>query len=148
MSSLAILARTDAYYHATRATDSFWHVSAKDTGYQGSALIIGNSPIDRAVDTTRHLILVHPENGKSLPFATAWTENSAGKTAPYGTIFRKEGLAPEKGVDAPHAALSRQEQNGPIRSKRRRSRIFSNCPRSNRSSFSSINRRIKSMESA
>ena len=109
LASLAILARTDAYYHATRATDRFWHIAAKDTGYQGSALVVANSLIDRAVDTTRHLILVHPENGRTLPFATAWTEHSAGKTAAYETIFRKEGLAPEKGVAAPHAALARME---------------------------------------
>ena len=110
MSALAILARTDAYYHATRAhAQSFWHVDASELGYQGSALVISNSSIERAVDSTRHLILLHPEEGKDLPFATAWTENRAGKTVPYSQIFRKETFAPEKGVDAPHAALSRQK---------------------------------------
>lgn len=109
MSALAIIARTDAYYHATRASDSFWHVTANDTRFQGSALVVNNSCIDRAVDSTRHLILVHPENGKNLPFAALWTEHSAGKTAPYLSIFRKECYAPQKGVDAPHAALARQE---------------------------------------
>lgn len=110
MSALAILARTDAYYHATRANpQSFWHISAGDTNYQGSALVVNNSSIDRAVESTRNLILLHPENGSDLPFATAWTENSAGKTAPYSSIFRKENYAPEKGVEAPLAALSRQE---------------------------------------
>lgn len=108
MSALAILSRTDAYYHATASTDSFWHLSAADANYQGSALVVSNSLIDKSVDTTRHLILVHPENGKNLPFATAWTEHSAGKTAPYSSIFRKEVFAPEKGVEAPHAALSRE----------------------------------------
>lgn len=110
MSALAILARTDAYYHATRASqNSFWHISAQDVNYQGCALVIAHSPIDRAVDSTRHLILVHPEQNRHLPFATAWTENSAGKTAPYTSIFRKDTFALEKGVDAPHAALTRQE---------------------------------------
>ncbi len=110
MSALAILARTDAYYHATRANPySYWHISAKDINYQGSALVVNNSSIDRAVESTRNLILLHPENGNDLPFATAWTENSAGKTAPYSSIFRKETYAPEKGVEAPLAALSRQE---------------------------------------
>lgn len=110
MSALAILARTDAYYYATRANpNSFWHITAQEANYQGSALVINNSSIDRAVESTRHLILLHPENGRSLPFATAWTEHSAGKTAPYSSIFRKEALAPEKGVEAPHAALARQE---------------------------------------
>lgn len=110
MSALAILARTDAYYRATRASDSsYWHAAAQDINYQGSALVISNSTIDKAVDSTRHLILVHPDNGHNLPFATAWTQNSAGKTAPYSSIFRKEAYAPEKGVDAPLAALARQE---------------------------------------
>ena len=110
MSALAILARTDAYYHATRAnSNSFWHVNAKELNYQGSALIVQNSPIDRAVESTRHLILLHGENGKDVPFATSWTEHSAGKTAPYSQIFRKESFAPDKGVEAPHAALARNE---------------------------------------
>lgn len=110
MSALAILSRTDAYYHAMRANPtSFWHVSASELNYQGSALIVNNSPIDRAVESTRHLILLHSENGRNFPFATAWTENSAGKTAPYSQIFRKETFSPEKGVEAPHAALARQK---------------------------------------
>lgn len=109
MSALAILARTDAYYHATSAADSFWHIDAQEVGYQGSALVVANSPTEVAVDKTRHLILVHPEDGKNLPFAATWTENSAGKTAAYSTIYRKEVFAPEKGVEAPHAALVRAE---------------------------------------
>jgi len=110
MSALAILARTDAYYHATRAsTNSFWHVTSEEVGYQGSALVVNNSSVDKAVESTRHLILVHPEEGRNLPFATAWTEHSAGKTAPYISIFRKEAFAPEKGVEAPLAALARPE---------------------------------------
>lgn len=110
MSALAILARTDAYYYVNRANpNSFWHVAIDDINYQGSALIVSNSPVDRAVESTRHLILLHNENGRDLPFATTWTENSAGKTAPYSSIFRKDTYAPEKGVVAPHAALARQE---------------------------------------
>jgi stage II sporulation protein D len=109
MSALAILVRTDAYYRATRNEESFWHIAASEVGYDGSALLVASSPINRAVDTTRHLILVHPEEGKNLPFATAWTQHSAGKTASYEAIFRKEAYAPPKGVEAPHALLARQE---------------------------------------
>ncbi|MGB7977864.1 MAG: SpoIID/LytB domain-containing protein [Chlamydiales bacterium] len=110
MSALAILARTDAYYQAMRAhPSSFWHVSAGEVGYQGSALVVASSLVDRAVESTRHLILLHSEEGKDLPFPTTWTENSGGKTAPYSRIFRKETFAPEKGVEAPHAALARQK---------------------------------------
>lgn len=109
MAALAILARTNAYYAVSRHRDVFWHTSAAETGFQGIALIAPDSAIEKAVDATRHLILVHPTDGRSLPFATTWTEHSAGKTTAYQTIFRKEGLAPAAGVDAPHAALDRKE---------------------------------------
>ncbi len=110
MSALAILARTDAYFYATRANpNSFWHVNAKEIDYQGSALVVQNSPIDRAVESTRHLILLHGGQGRDAPFATTWTEHSAGKTAPYSQIFRKESDAPELGVEAPHALLARED---------------------------------------
>ena len=108
MSSLAILARTDAYYRAMQNEDSFWHVAASDVNYAGNALVVPNSLIDRSVDKTRDLILVRNEGEKNIPFPTAWTEHSAGKTAAYESLFRKESGAPEKGVEAPHAALARK----------------------------------------
>lgn len=110
MSALAILARTNAYYYATKANpNSFWHVNAREIDYQGSALVVQNSSVDRAVESTRHLILLHPEGKTDTPFATTWTEHSAGKTAAYSQIFRKDASAPEQGVTAPHAALTREE---------------------------------------
>jgi len=109
MAAMAILARTNAYYAASRHPDAFWNIAAADVGYQGSGLIAPTSAAMRAVDSTRHLILVHPKDGKSLPFATAWTEHSAGKLAAYQTMFRKDAFAPSPCPDAPHAALDRKE---------------------------------------
>ncbi len=109
LSALAILMRTDAYFQSTKNESSFWHISAQETAYPGCALIVPGSPAEKAVDSTRHLILVHPEKGHNMPFATAWTEHCAGKTASYEAIFRKDTSAPERGVEAPHAALTRSE---------------------------------------
>lgn len=109
MSSLAILARTNAYYHATKNPDSFWHVSASETSYTGNGLVVQNSLVAQAVEKTRHLILVYMDGQQSQFFPTAWTENSAGKTASYESMFRKEAPSPEKGVAAPHAALTKQD---------------------------------------
>ncbi len=109
LASLAIVLRTDAYYHATKNEESFWHVTAEETKFPGSALVVPGSLIERAVDSTKHLILVHPEHGHTAPFAASWTEHSAGKTASYETMFRKNAFCPEKGVEAPHAALARTE---------------------------------------
>ncbi|MDA4132713.1 MAG: SpoIID/LytB domain-containing protein, partial [Thaumarchaeota archaeon] len=65
MSSLAILARTDAYYHAIKNDRSFWHVAASDTSYSGMALVVSNSSIEKAVDNTRHLLLVQSDSGRN-----------------------------------------------------------------------------------
>jgi stage II sporulation protein D len=109
LSALAILARTNAYYTVMRHQDVFWNVSAADAGYQGCGLIAPHSPVIKAVDSTRHLILVQTKAGRPLPFATAWTEHSAGKTASYETMFRKETVSSASGISAPHAALDRSE---------------------------------------
>lgn len=109
LAALAILARTNAYYAVSRYQNAFWQTSASDVGFQGNALVGPQSTLDKAVDSTKHLILVHPNEGKSLPFATLWTEHSAGKTAAYQTMFRSDAQAPHKGVDAPHAALDRKD---------------------------------------
>lgn len=109
LSALAILVRTDAYYRAMKNETCFWHITAQESHYLGSALVVPGSPIEKAVDSTKHLILIHPEGGHNMPFATAWTEHSAGKTASYEAIFRKDASAPERGVEAPHAALARLE---------------------------------------
>jgi SpoIID/LytB domain protein len=109
MSALAILIRTNAYYHAMKNPESYWHISAAADQYSGSALITSNSPAIRAADTTRHLILVQPTEGRNFPIPATWTEHSAGKTAGYEAIFRLDVDAMAKGVDAPHAALSRQD---------------------------------------
>ena len=108
LSSLAILARTNAYHAVLKQQDSFWHVSASEIGFLGSGLVAPNSAVERAVDSTRHLILVRPSEGQTLPFAATWTQHSAGKTASYQTMFRKDSNCPN-GVDAPHAALDRKE---------------------------------------
>jgi len=108
MAAIAIAARTTAYSHVKRNKDAFWHISAQDIGYHGKAIIQPDSHVSNAVDRTRHLILVLSDQGESKPFAATWTENSAGKTAPFHTIFRKDWWAPKKGVEAPHAALNRE----------------------------------------
>jgi len=109
MAAIAIAARTTAYSHVKRNKESFWHISSEDINYQGKAIIQPDSHISNAVDRTRNLILVLSEKGENRPFAATWTENSAGKTAPFHTIFRKDWWAPKIGVDAPHAAINREE---------------------------------------
>lgn len=104
MEAIAILARTNAYYMVSRNPNVFWHVDGNEIGYQGYALIFQNLHVDRAVENTHHMVLTYNKN----PFATAWTQNSAGKTAEFAAIFRKESPAPS-GVTAPLAEKDRDK---------------------------------------
>jgi stage II sporulation protein D len=109
MSCIAIANRTTAYYQISRNQTVLWHVKATDINYNGNALIIPDSGVIQAIDATRDLILVNQREGKNVPFSAIWHEHSAGKTAPYNAVFRKDVNAPKIGVNAPHAAADRQE---------------------------------------
>jgi stage II sporulation protein D len=104
MDAVAITARTNAYYLASRMPESYWHVESQDVGYQGYAVTLQNLHVDRAINNTRHMVMLY----KGAPFPTAWTKNSAGKTADYTTIFRKNVRVPH-GVDSPFAAHDREK---------------------------------------
>ena len=102
LDALAIIARTNAYFLVQNKPHPYYHISADEIGYQGHALTLQNIALDKAINRTRHVILTYQDQ----PFAATWTQNSAGKTADYVAIFRKNLLAP-KGVKAPIAAHER-----------------------------------------
>jgi len=104
LDALAVIARTDAYYTALLNHDAFWHTTSKEAGYNGMGLTLQNLSIDRAVDNTRHLVMIYEEQ----PFPGAWTEHCGGKTASYASIFRKSTSTPE-GVDSPFALRGRND---------------------------------------
>lgn len=104
MDSIAIVARTDAYYHALFNHEAFWHLDGREINYEGIGLNYQNLDIERAVDNTRHLVMTYEDQ----PFPATWTENCAGKTAPYQTIYRKNTPAPQ-GVESAFAAKDRDE---------------------------------------
>lgn len=95
MDSIAIAARTNAYYLVSRKPDAHWHVEAQEVGYQGYAVTLQNVHVDRAINSTRHMVMTY----EGATFPTAWTKDSAGKTADFATIFRKN-------VQVPHGVAS------------------------------------------
>ncbi|HEX2579446.1 MAG TPA: SpoIID/LytB domain-containing protein [Rhabdochlamydiaceae bacterium] len=101
MNAVAIVARTNAYFIGIRNKQSAWHVTASEVGYQGAS-VLPKKHIDRAVDSTYHLILTYND----APFAAIWTQNSAGKTVDFAAIFRK-AISTPPGVTAPIAAKNR-----------------------------------------
>ena len=102
--ALAIVARTNAYYLASKGKSSLWHITAQEAHYPGYALTGYKPYIDRAVDLTRHAIMTF----QNAPFAATWTQDSAGRTASFAEIFRKSLAAPA-GVAAPLAAKERDK---------------------------------------
>ena len=102
LDAIAIVARTHAYHAISRSGNLFWDVDAKDVGYLGHGLILQNPSVDESVESTRYVVMTY----KDSAFAATWTKNSAGKTADYATIFRKQLAGPE-GVLAPFAAKER-----------------------------------------
>ncbi len=105
MDAIAIVERTKAYFIASQAQSIDWDVEAKESGYQGHALTLQNVHVDRAINNTQHMILTY----QGVPFAATWTKDSAGTTADYPSIYRKELLSPP-GVQSPFSAKGREKR--------------------------------------
>ncbi len=105
MDAVAITARTHAYYLVSRKPTATWHVEAQEVDYQGYALTMQNTPIERAINNTRFMAMTY----QGLPFPATWTKDSGGKTADFATIFRKETRCPQ-GVESPYAAHNKQSR--------------------------------------
>ena len=102
LEAIAMIARTNAYYLALANKEAFWHVTAKEVGYQGIGLTLQNLAIESAIDNTRYHIMLYEEQ----PFPSSWTQHCSGKTANYESIFRKNISTPD-GITSPFAMHSR-----------------------------------------
>ncbi|MCH9812248.1 hypothetical protein K0U07_05770 [bacterium] len=102
LEAVAIAMRTDLYQKISASTNPFWDLKATDHGFHGTSLFTINNAAEKAVSSTKDLIMVY----HNRPFATTWTEDCAGKTTSYKTIFRKDAPGPE-GVLVPYAQKTR-----------------------------------------
>lgn len=110
LAAMAIVERTQAYYHALKNQNAFWHLNAKDINYQGRGVCGRNNGVDRAVELTHHLVMKSKAYGIQNGFFNAtFTEHCAGKTAPYHLIHRKEGHTSRNPVDSPLALANRNQ---------------------------------------
>ncbi len=91
LDTMAIIARTNAYYVALFNHDAFWHVDAANVDYNGFGLTLQNIRMEKAINDTRYLVMTYDDQ----PFPTKWHEHCAGRTASYGAIFRKSTPTPE-----------------------------------------------------
>jgi|GEM_PF-316038 len=100
--AVAIIARTNAYYTALANHDSYWHIQKQAANYQGYYKAFSDIEMNRSIENTRYLVMTYD----AQPFAATWTKNSAGHTASYSTIYRKNIPSP-KGVDSKFAQKDR-----------------------------------------
>ena len=112
LAAMAIIERTQAYYHALLHQNKFWHVNGQELGYQGRAVCGRNNGVDRAVELTHHLVMKSNAYGihDGFFFAT-YTANCAGKTAPFHLINRFEGHSYKKSIESPLAFASRNQSH-------------------------------------
>jgi stage II sporulation protein D len=104
LEALAIAIRTDIYHKIAKSINPFWDIKAEEHNFFGSSTLMINSSADSAVDATKDLIMLY----NNRPFPTSWTEDCAGKTASYKTIFRKDADSPP-GTFAPFAQKKRAD---------------------------------------
>ncbi len=97
ISSIALVERTEAYYHVLRGQRAYWDVEADDVQYFGNSVTYSHKHIDRVVNQTKGMILTLSDD---RPFMAKWTEHSAGKTVPYQVMFRKNHPAPTERVSS------------------------------------------------
>lgn len=105
LDAIAITERTNLFYLIEKDSYASWQVEAEAVDYKGLVAARQNPSVSAAVKRTRNLIMNH----KKKPFATSWSENHAGRTVSFNTIFRKNCSVP-KGVDN-LPSLNRRERS-------------------------------------
>lgn len=98
LKALAIVLRTQFYYTSAKNKNAFWQVDRSNSTFLGCSNQAIDRYVEEAIDSTKAIILTF----NYRPFFAEWTEHSAGTTASFPMIFRKNILSPH-GVEAPLA---------------------------------------------
>lgn len=107
LAALVIAARTNAYYNIKNPRTAFWAVDGSTVKYTGLKAIVEPSPIEKAIDTTKRMVLsrtaayegvVTPINAVWSPDIDATSQKDATVESRLTVDHAKEMA--EKGVDA------------------------------------------------
>lgn len=71
MAAVVIAARTKALYEVTNPASQYFSIDGSKVGYQGCALANPYSPLERAIEATRHMVMSR-EKGATIPFPATW----------------------------------------------------------------------------
>jgi stage II sporulation protein D len=107
LAALAITIRTDAIHAAGNGPSPYWDVEARKVNYNGYSVTNSHPDVKDVVDVTKGMTL----RGAAGPFAAKWTENSAGQTADYETMYKKDSGGPARGVKSLYAEMDKNEHH-------------------------------------
>lgn len=102
--AIAIVERTNIYATIYKNTNPYWDFNKEDIGYEGLVAKKLHPTAYQGAYATKYLVLTY----NHIPFSTSWTENSAGSTASYSSVFRKKTDGPA-GVLVPIAQKHREQ---------------------------------------
>ena len=108
LAAIAIAARTDAYYKSQNPKNKFWAVDANQVGYKGLEAVDSTSELNRAIKTTRHMVLskTGAYEGVITAFPAQWGSGIGGQTHSQqgGATSMSLDEADEMAKDGKHAA--------------------------------------------
>lgn len=106
LDAISITERTNLLYLIQKNLYAGWQVEAEHVGYTGLVAASQNAQVLSSVNRTQNLILQH----KKKAFPTSWSEDNAGRTVCYSTIFRKSSSCPEGATNLPSLHQRRKGQ--------------------------------------
>lgn len=88
LAAIAIAARTTAYYQSENPKSEFWAADGRQVNYQGVSPNINQSPMGRAITTTRYMVMSNTSArfGEALPFIADWKQPNQQKTAAQAIV--------------------------------------------------------------
>jgi SpoIID/LytB domain protein len=104
LKAVAIAMRTKLYYLAAKNKNAFWHIDHTQERFLGCSNAMIDRYVDEAVESTCSTILTF----NYRPFSAEWHPHSAGITAGYPMVFRKN-IASPIGVESAVAKKDREK---------------------------------------
>lgn len=106
LAALAITARTNAFYQVQHPKSKFWGVDARQVGYKGYVQADPNSPIQKALKNTRHMVMSQTGAYERVvtPFAASWEARPSSPNAKTVNSVISIAEAVEMAKQGAHAA--------------------------------------------
>jgi stage II sporulation protein D len=92
--SVAIVARTFAYYESQNPKNNYWAVDAQQVGYQGNTDVDTKSHIGRAIQVTNGMVLSQTGayEGMVTPIAAQWGPSSGSQSTKHQGVYSRISL--------------------------------------------------------